>query len=144
VGFLSLKAFVMRQWGLHQGLPEDMTVGSLGFQRVKLIPDGATTFTRGMGMSTVWSTERGFGERSWRYSMVVDNGVIEQIFIEQSKVHNSEPDPFEVSDVDTYVSLYVGYFCSMSIPTACKYALFSICALRPFQNDCLPDVKDQG
>ena len=93
----------MRQWGLHQGLPEDKTVGSLGFERVKLIPDGAAAFTRGMGMSTVWSTERGFGERSWRYSMVVNDGVIEQIFIEQPKVQNSGPDPFEVSDVDTYV-----------------------------------------
>jgi peroxiredoxin len=93
----------MRQWGLHQGLPEDKTVGSLGFKNVKLIPDGAALFTRGMGMSNVWSTERGFGERSWRYSMVVNNGVIEQIFIEPNKMHNSGPDPFEVSDVDTYV-----------------------------------------
>ena len=94
-------AFVMRQWGLHQGLPEDMTPGSLGFQNVKLIPDGAAAFTRGMGMSIVWSSERGFGERSWRYSMVVNDGVIEQIFIEQPRVQNSGPDPFEVSDAET-------------------------------------------
>ena len=94
-------AFVMRQWGLHQGLPEDMTPGSLGFQKVKLIPDGAAAFTRGMGMSIVWSSERGFGERSWRYSMVVNDGVIEQIFIEQPMVQNSGPDPFEVSDAET-------------------------------------------
>lgn len=63
-------AFVMRQWGLHQGLTEDKTIGSLGFEKVKLIPDGTASFTRSMGMSTVWSSERGFGERSWRYSMV--------------------------------------------------------------------------
>ena len=94
-------AFVMRQWGLHQGLPEDMTPGSLGFQNVKLIPDGAAAFTRGMGMSIVWNSERGFGERSWRYSMVVNDGVIEQIFIEQPMVQNSGPDPFEVSDAET-------------------------------------------
>ena len=93
-------AFVMRQWGLHQGLPEDKTPGSLGFQNVKLIPDGAAAFTRGMGMSVVWTSERGFGERSWRYSMVVNDGVIEQIFIEQPLVQNSGPDPFEVSDAD--------------------------------------------
>ena len=92
----------MRQWGLHQGLLEDKTVGSLGFQRVKLIPDGTAAFTRGMGLSTIWSSDtRGFGERSWRYSMVVNDGVIEQIFIEQPKIQNSGPDPFEVSDVDT-------------------------------------------
>jgi len=94
-------AFVMRQWFLHLGLPEDMTPGSLGFQNVKYIPDGAAFFTRGMGMSTIWSSERGFGERSWRYSAVVNDGVIEQIFIEQPMIQNSGPDPFEVSDADT-------------------------------------------
>jgi peroxiredoxin len=58
-------AFVMRQWGIQQGLEEDKTPGSLGFQKVKLIPDGAALFTRGMGMSCLWDSERGFGERSW-------------------------------------------------------------------------------
>lgn len=72
-------AFVMRQWGLHLGLTEDKTPGSLGFEKVKLIPDGAAAFTRGMGMSILWDSERGFGERSWRYSMVVDDGVIEKL-----------------------------------------------------------------
>jgi peroxiredoxin len=55
-----------------------------------------------MGMSCLWDTERGFGERSWRYSMVVNDMVIEKIFIEGGGVtQNSESDPFEVSDVDT-------------------------------------------
>eukprot|EP00540_Astrosyne_radiata_P014798 CAMPEP_0116835002 /NCGR_PEP_ID=MMETSP0418-20121206/7300_1 /TAXON_ID=1158023 /ORGANISM="Astrosyne radiata, Strain 13vi08-1A" /LENGTH=201 /DNA_ID=CAMNT_0004464615 /DNA_START=84 /DNA_END=689 /DNA_ORIENTATION=- len=95
-------AFVMRQWGLHQGLTEDKTPGSLGFTTVKLIPDGAALFTRGMGMSCLWDTERGFGERSWRYSMVVNDMKIEKIFIEGGGVtQNSGPDPFEVSDADT-------------------------------------------
>jgi peroxiredoxin len=96
-------AFVMRQWGLHQGLPEDMTPGSMGFQNVKLIPDGTAAFTRGMGMSCNWSTERGFGERTWRYSMVVNDGVVEKIFVEGPRLQNSGPDPFEVSDSDTMV-----------------------------------------
>jgi peroxiredoxin len=96
-----MQAFVMRQWGLHQGLKEDKTVGSLGNENVKLIPDGAASFTRGMGMSTVWSSERAFGERSWRYSMVVKDGVIEKMFVEKPKIQNSGPDPFEVTDVDT-------------------------------------------
>ena len=91
----------MRQWGLHQGLQEDKTPGSLGFTKVKLIPDGAAAFTRGMGMSCVWGSERGFGERSWRYSMVVKDGVIEKLFIEQPQIQNSGPDPFEVSDAET-------------------------------------------
>jgi thioredoxin-dependent peroxiredoxin len=97
-------AFVMRQWGLKQGLPEDKTVGSLGFQTVKLLPDGACQFTRGMGMSCIWDTERGFGERSWRYSMVVKDGVIEKMFIEQPLLQNSGPDPFEVTDADTMLA----------------------------------------
>ena len=97
-------AFVMRQWGLHLGLPEDPTVGGPGFQTVKLIPDGAAAFTRGMGMSTVWSSERGFGERSWRYSAVIHDGVIEKLFVEQPKVQNSGPDPFEVSDAETMLA----------------------------------------
>jgi peroxiredoxin len=98
-------AFVMRQWGLHQGLEEDKTPGSLGFTTVKLIPDGAALFTRGMGMSTLWDTERGFGERSWRYSMVVNDMVIEKLFLEDGKItQNSGPDPFEVSDASTMMN----------------------------------------
>jgi len=94
-------AFVMRQWGLHQGLEEDKTVGSLGFKKVKLLPDGACLFTRGMGMSCTWDTERGFGERSWRYSAVINDQKVEKLFIEPRRVQNSGPDPFEVSDADT-------------------------------------------
>jgi thioredoxin-dependent peroxiredoxin len=71
IGLSVNDAFVMRQWGLHQGLTEDMTPGSLGgFKKVKLIPDGAGAFTSGMGMLVPWDSERGFGNRSWRYSMV--------------------------------------------------------------------------
>eukprot|EP00571_Detonula_confervacea_P000688 CAMPEP_0172322750 /NCGR_PEP_ID=MMETSP1058-20130122/46804_1 /TAXON_ID=83371 /ORGANISM="Detonula confervacea, Strain CCMP 353" /LENGTH=209 /DNA_ID=CAMNT_0013038571 /DNA_START=48 /DNA_END=674 /DNA_ORIENTATION=+ len=97
-------AFVMRQWGLAQGLDEDKTVGGLGFKQTKLVADGAAEFTRGMGMSTQWDKERGFGERSWRYSAVIDNGVVEKLFIEGDAggpIQNSGPDPFEVSDADT-------------------------------------------
>eukprot|EP01031_Cornospumella_fuschlensis_P035331 gene35331-42812_t len=66
-------AFVMRQWGIHQGLEKEDKDGSNplnpgNFKKVKLLPDGAALFTRGMGMSCVWDSERGFGERSWRYS----------------------------------------------------------------------------
>ncbi len=100
-------AFVMRQWGLHQGLPEEKEDNSNplnpgNFQKVKLLADGAALFTRGMGMSCVWDSNRGFGERSWRYSMVVNDTVVEKIFVEAGGVvQNSEADPFEVSDSAT-------------------------------------------
>jgi len=102
-------AFVMRQWGLHQGLPEEKTSNSNplnpgNFQKVKLLPDGACLFTRGMGMSSTWDTERGFGERSWRYSVVINDMKVEKMFIEGGAVtQNSGPDPFLVSDVDTMI-----------------------------------------
>ncbi|GAX24976.1 hypothetical protein FisN_2Lu275 [Fistulifera solaris] len=87
----------MRQWGLAMDLTEE----NGDFTTVKMIPDGAAAFTRGMGMSTVWSSERGFGERSWRYSMVVKDCVIEKMFVEQPMLQNSGPDPYEVSDAET-------------------------------------------
>ncbi|KAL7560207.1 hypothetical protein ACA910_003289 [Epithemia clementina (nom. ined.)] len=91
--------FVMRQWGLHVGLTEDKTPGAVGyFTKVKLIPDGGAHFTRAMGLSNVWDC---FGERSWRYSMVVNQGVIEQLFMEPDRQHNATTDPFHVSDAQT-------------------------------------------
>ena len=101
-------AFVMRQWGLSQGLEEDKTEGSLGFTKTKLLPDGACAFTRGMGMSSVWDTNRGFGERSWRYSAVINDGKVEKLFVEGGAiVQNGEDDPFEVTDADTMLG-YLG------------------------------------
>ena len=100
--YLSIYLYIYR-------LPEDKTPGSLGFQTVKLIPDGACQFTRGMGMSCVWDSERGFGERSWRYSMVANDGMIEKLFMEGGAVtQNSGPDPFEVTDADTMMAYLQG------------------------------------
>jgi peroxiredoxin len=103
-------SFVMRQWGLHQGLEEEKVDASNplnpgNFKKVKLIPDGAALFTRGMGMSCLWSATRGFGERSWRYSAVFNNGVVEKLFIEADRViEESVSDPFIVSDSTTMVN----------------------------------------
>lgn len=100
-------AFVMRQWGLKLGLKEEGVdvsnpLNPGNFSKVKLIPDGACLFTRGMGMSCTWVSERGFGERSWRYSVVINNEKVEKIFIEGGAVtQNSGPDPFEVSNAET-------------------------------------------
>ena len=85
-------AFVMFQWGKHQGA-----------EKVKLLPDGNGEFTRKMGM-LVKKEDLGFGDRSWRYSMVVKDGVIEKIFIEEGFGDNCPTDPFEVSDAETMLS----------------------------------------
>ena len=85
-------AFVMNQWGRH-----------LGIKNITLLPDGNAEFTRKMGM-LVDKKNLGFGPRSWRYSMVVDNGMIEQMFVEPGFEDNSESDPFEVSDADTLLA----------------------------------------
>ncbi|MBF0803474.1 MULTISPECIES: glutathione peroxidase [Neisseria] len=77
--------FVMNAW-LADQKAENITV----------VPDGNGEFTKGMGM-LVSHEDAGFGNRSWRYSMLVDNGKIEKMFIEPEK----EDDPFEVSDADT-------------------------------------------
>jgi glutaredoxin-like protein len=63
---------------------------------IRVIPDGTGTFTDGMGM-LVDKSAIGFGKRSWRYSMLVKDGVIDKMFIEPQK----PGDPFEVSDADT-------------------------------------------
>ena len=57
-------AFVMHQWGRH-----------LGLRNVKLLPDGNAAFTRRMGM-LIDKSHLGFGMRSWRYAIIVDDGVI--------------------------------------------------------------------
>ena len=62
---------------------------------ITFIPDGNADFTRGMGMA-IARNELGFGERSWRYSMLVKDCVIEKMFIEP----NEPGDPFKVSDAD--------------------------------------------
>ncbi|WP_295760915.1 glutathione peroxidase [Undibacterium sp.] len=77
--------FVMESWGKDQGL-----------KAVRPIADGNGTFTEGMGM-LVDKSAIGFGKRSWRYSMLVKNGVVSKMFIEP----DVEGDPFLVSDADT-------------------------------------------
>jgi glutaredoxin-like protein len=78
-------AFVMNEWKRDQQV-EDIT----------LLPDGNGEFTAGMGL-LVDKSNLGFGMRSWRYSMLVRDGVIEKMFIEPE----STGDPLEVSDAET-------------------------------------------
>jgi peroxiredoxin len=62
-----------------------------------MIPDGNGSFSKGMGM-LVDKSDLGFGPRSWRYSMLVCDGVIEALFAED---FSAPGDPFEVSDAAT-------------------------------------------
>ena len=89
-------AFVMFQWSKH-----------IGAKNVKMLPDGNGDFTKGMNM-LVKKSNIGFGDRSWRYSMVVKDGVIEKLFEEPGKGDNHAEDPFEVSDADTMLGWLKG------------------------------------
>ena len=90
-------SFVMNAWFKQQGV-----------KNVKPIPDGSGEFTYAMGMS-VNKANLGFGFRSWRYAMVVNDGEIEQMFEEPGKVGNCPIDPYEVSDPDTVLEYLKTY-----------------------------------
>ena len=78
-------AFVMNEWQQSQRT-----------RNVIFLPDGNGEFTDGMGL-LINKDDLGFGMRSWRYSMLVRDGVIEKMFIEPQ-----EPgDPYGESDADT-------------------------------------------
>jgi glutaredoxin-like protein len=81
-------AFVMHQWQNEQNA-----------LNVTFIPDGNADFTRAMGL-LVRKDDLGFGDRSWRYSMLVKNGIIQKMFIEP----DVPGDPFSVSDADTMLN----------------------------------------
>jgi glutaredoxin-like protein len=81
-------AFVMNEWKHSQRA-----------DRVTFLPDGNGDFTAGMGL-LVDKNDLGFGKRSWRYSMLVRDGVIEKMFIETEQ----PGDPFSVSDADTMLA----------------------------------------
>lgn len=80
--------FVMNEWQKEQGA-----------DNVIFLPDGNGEFTEAMGM-LVDKSDLGFGRRSWRYSMLVRDGVIEKMFIEP----DVPGDPYEVSDADTMLA----------------------------------------
>lgn len=80
--------FVMNEWAKSQQI-----------EKVKMLPDGNAKFTDAMGM-LVDKEDLGFGKRSWRYSILVEDGVVIKHFIEPDK----EGDPFEVSDADTMIN----------------------------------------
>jgi peroxiredoxin len=78
-------AWVMGAWGEAQGVSQDIV----------MLADGSGEFTRAIGLELDGS-KFGLGQRSQRYSMVVNDGVVEQLNIEQ-------PGQFEVSSADFMV-----------------------------------------
>ena len=85
--------FVMNAWARSQQL-----------QNVKVIPDGNGEFTQQVGM-LVRKENLGFGMRSWRYAMIVNDGVIEQLFVEEGKGNDVEGDPYEHSSPENIMRI---------------------------------------
>lgn len=98
-------AFVMDAWAREQQATN-----------VSLIADGNGDFSREMGL-LVDKKDLGFGDRSWRYAMLVRDGVIEKQFIEPEV----PGDPYEVSDADTML----GYLCPESAERPLSVTLFT-------------------
>tara|TARA_Y100000022_G_scaffold123113_1_gene106623 strand:- start:1363 stop:1902 length:540 start_codon:yes stop_codon:yes gene_type:complete len=78
-------SFVMNAWAKHHDIG-----------KVKVIPDGSGEFTRKMGM-LVKKDNLGFGLRSWRYAVIIENNEIIQSFIEAGFKDDAEDDPYVVS-----------------------------------------------
>ncbi|NDV99408.1 peroxiredoxin [Salipiger sp. PrR002] len=85
-------SFVMNQWARAQGIAH-----------VKVIPDGSGEFTRRMGM-LVGKDNLGFGQRSWRYAAIVNDGVVEAWFEEPGLMDNCPDDPYGESSPDTLLA----------------------------------------
>ena len=75
-------AFVMNAWARD-----------LNIKNIKTIPDGNCEFTKAMGMQ-VEKNNLGFGVRSWRYAVIINDGIVEKIFEEPGKSNNYGDDPY--------------------------------------------------
>jgi len=85
-------SFVMNAWAKDQDI-----------KNIKMLPDGNGDLTRKLGM-LVKKENLGFGMRSWRFSMFVDNSIIKKAFVEGGFEDNYDQDPFEVSDAHTMLT----------------------------------------
>jgi len=82
-------SFVMNAWAADQKL-----------ENIKVIPDGNCQFTDGVNM-LVDKNPQGFGKRSWRYSAIINDGIVEKVFEEEGKDNNTTGDPYEVSSPES-------------------------------------------
>ena len=94
--------FVMNQWQEEQNA-----------KNITMLPDGNGELTNSLGF-LVDKNDLGFGKRSWRYSMIVTDGIIEKMFIETEK----PGDPFSVSDADTMLK-------SLDIEIPSSYTIYT-------------------
>ena len=78
--------FVMDAWGKNQNAGD----------KVEMLADGSAALTKELG-TVLDLTDRGLGVRSSRYSMIVDDGTVTAINLEEGS-------GFEVSDADTILS----------------------------------------
>lgn len=85
-------SFVMNKWAKDQNI-----------HNIKMIPDGNGEFTRQMGM-LVQKLNLGFGLRSWRYAMIVNNGMVEQWFEEPGRRDNADEDPYGVTSPENVLA----------------------------------------
>jgi len=79
-------AYVMAHWGRDQK--------ALG--RIRFLADGSALWTKALGLE-VDRTSAGMGMRMQRFSMLVDDGVVKQVNVEQ-------PGKFEVSNAETMLA----------------------------------------
>jgi len=79
-------SFVMNAWAKDQGL-----------ENVKVLPDGSAQFTRQMGM-LVNKDNIGFGQRSWRYAVLINDMEVVQSWVEPGYQDNASDDPYGETD----------------------------------------------
>jgi len=84
-------AFTMNAWAKH-----------LGVKNVTMLPDGNADFTSKLGM-LVDKRNLGFGERSWRYAMIVDDGKIRGWFEEPGFGNDVKDDPYGESSPENVI-----------------------------------------
>ena len=89
-------SFVMNAWAKAQKI-----------KKIKMIPDGSGEFTSEMGM-LVHKDNLTFGFRSWRYAMIVNNGTIEKMFVEDGFEHDAEDDPYGESSPENILEYLRG------------------------------------
>ena len=90
-------SFVMNAWAQDQKL-----------ENVKVIPDGNGQFTQEMGM-LCQKRDKCFGQRSWRYAMIVDNYVVKKMFVEPGKTDDTPEDPYGMSSPENVLKYLQGF-----------------------------------
>ena len=83
--------YVMAAWETFVEMSDEISE-----TKVKLLSDGNGEITEALGMM-VDKSNQGMGKRSWRYAAVVNNGVVEQVFVEPGMMDNTDEDPYIAS-----------------------------------------------